>query len=87
MEERHHDRNFGTALALWDWLGGTLYLAEKGDELRYGLGSGAAAEANSLIALYVRPALEAGQALRAGRLAARPFLSRIVTPRSRPRVP
>ena len=30
VEERHHDKNFGTVLSLWDWLGGTLCLAEKG---------------------------------------------------------
>ena len=63
VEERHHDRNFGTALALWDWIGGTLHLAEKGADLRYGLGAGAAEESNSLSALYVRPVLEAGHAL------------------------
>ncbi len=74
VEARHHDRNFGTALALWDWLGGTLCLAEKGDDLRYGLGPDAAANANSLTALYLRPVAEAAGALcsaatRAGRLA------------------
>ena len=81
VEERHHDRNFGTALALWDWLGGTLHLAEKGDDLRYGLGPGAAAGANSLSALYLRPVVESGQvaysaAARAGRLATATFCTR-----------
>ena len=63
VEERHHDRNFGTVLALWDWIGGTLCLAEKGPALRYGLAADTATEANSLTALYVRPVLESGQVL------------------------
>ena len=60
-EERHHDKNFGTVLSLWDWLGSTLHLAEKGEELRYGLTAGETREMNGLAALYLRPALEAGQ--------------------------
>ena len=70
VEERHHDKNFGTVLSLWDWLGGTLYLAEKGEELRYGLSSDPKREMNSLAALYLRPALEAGQSLRNGAVTA-----------------
>ena len=57
VEERHHDKNFGTVLSLWDWLGGTLYLAEKGQELRYGLTGDPAPETNGLAALYLRPVL------------------------------
>ena len=64
VEERHHDKNFGTALSLWDWFGGTLCLAENGETLRYGLTGGAAPETNGLAALYLRPVLEAGQVLR-----------------------
>ena len=88
VAERHHDRNFGTALALWDWLGGTLCLAEKGEELRYGLAGGAETEANGLAALYVRPFAETGQLLhaaaaRAGRLAASAALARAGAPARR----
>ena len=64
VEECHHDKNFGTVLSLWDWLGGTLYLAEKGEELRYGLTAGETKQMNSLGALYLRPVLEAGRILR-----------------------
>ena len=64
VEERHHDKNFGTVLSLWDWLGGTLYLAEKGETLRYGLTRDPAPEINGLAALYLRPALEAGEVVR-----------------------
>lgn len=33
----HHDRNFGTALALWDWMFGTLYLPRREERFRFGL--------------------------------------------------
>ena len=88
VEERHHDRNFGTALALWDWIGGTLCLAETGAELRYGLAADTTTEANSLGALYVRPVLESGRVLRraaarAGRLALRGALKLAAAPSER----
>lgn len=37
IDPRHHDRNFGAALAIWDWLGGTLYLAGKDGPVTYGV--------------------------------------------------
>ena len=70
VEARHHDRNFGTVFSLWDWLGGTLHLAEKGEELRYGLSSGPTRDMNGLATLYLMPALEAGQIVRMGAAAA-----------------
>ena len=33
----HHDRNFGTVLSLWDWLGGSLYVTGEREVLRFGL--------------------------------------------------
>jgi sterol desaturase/sphingolipid hydroxylase (fatty acid hydroxylase superfamily) len=35
--ERHHDRNFGSELALWDLLWGTLYVTRGRERLRFGL--------------------------------------------------
>ena len=66
VDVRHHDKNFGTVLSLWDWLGGTLFLAEKGETLRYGLIAGPPREMNGLAALYLNPVLEAGRVLRDG---------------------
>ena len=34
----HHDRNFATALALWDWIFGTLYIPRREERFRFGLG-------------------------------------------------
>lgn len=33
----HHDRNYGNALALWDWMFGTLYVIRKPESLTFGL--------------------------------------------------
>jgi len=33
----HHDRNFGTALAVWDWLFGTLYLPRPEERFAFGV--------------------------------------------------
>ena len=63
VEERHHDKNFGAILAIWDWFGGSLHLAEKGANLRYGLNEDPGKERNSLYALYMTPILESAQVL------------------------
>lgn len=36
-DPRHHNRNFGTTLALWDWMFGTLYVIRAREELVIGL--------------------------------------------------
>lgn len=36
-DPRHHDRNFGNSLALWDWMFGTLYVIRGREELSFGL--------------------------------------------------
>jgi sterol desaturase/sphingolipid hydroxylase (fatty acid hydroxylase superfamily) len=46
-EVRHHDRNFGTALALWDWVFGTLYIPAREERFRFGLGAPEAAPATA----------------------------------------
>ena len=61
---RHHDRNFGAALAVWDWLGGSLALSEKGARLRFGLAAAPGHDANSLFNLYVGPVRESARAFR-----------------------
>lgn len=37
-DPRHRDRNFGTALAVWDWMFGTLYLPSRDERFRFGAG-------------------------------------------------
>lgn len=50
---RHHDRNFGAVLAVWDWLGGTLHISKAGERLRFGLGR--TGTDHRLRALYLTP--------------------------------
>jgi len=54
IEPRHHDRNFGVALACWDRWFGTHCHSESDQSLRYGLGN-SSANPNSLYSLYVLP--------------------------------
>ena len=58
VDPRHHDRNFGTVLAIWDWMGHSLCLAEHGHEIRYGV-TGAAPEPHGLKTVYLEPFREA----------------------------
>jgi sterol desaturase/sphingolipid hydroxylase (fatty acid hydroxylase superfamily) len=37
VEDRHHDRNFATVFALWDWMFGTLYIPHPQERFRFGL--------------------------------------------------
>lgn len=37
VEERHHDRNFATVFALWDWMFGTLYIPAPRERFHFGL--------------------------------------------------
>ncbi|MGQ0565112.1 MAG: sterol desaturase family protein [Gemmobacter sp.] len=41
VDPRHHNRNYGEVLALWDWMFGTLYLPEPDETIRFGLGDAA----------------------------------------------
>jgi len=84
VDERHHDRNFGTVLSLWDWLGGTLCLAERGEEIRFGLAREAPKDANGLRALYLRPVAEAALVLRGGAGRAGGLARRLARTRARP---
>lgn len=54
IAERHHDKNFGAALAVWDWLFGSLHLSEVGEKLTFGLGP-KEASATNLADIYLRP--------------------------------
>lgn len=37
VEKRHYDQNFGEIFAIWDWMFGTLYIPEKGEQFTFGL--------------------------------------------------
>ncbi len=63
VEDRHHDRNFGAVLAVWDRFGGSLCLATPENRpAGYGIKGGSSAPHN-LTTLYLHPFSEAAQAV------------------------
>ena len=52
IDPRHHDRNFGVVLAVWDWIFGTLVLAGAKQNLRFGI---LGTVRHDLAALYILP--------------------------------
>lgn len=38
-DPKHHDRNFGASLAIWDWIFGSLYVTREREKLSFGLGA------------------------------------------------
>ncbi|MBK18204.1 MAG: sterol desaturase [Rhodospirillaceae bacterium] len=54
----HHDRNFGAALAIWDWLSGTLYISKKEETVSFGLEETPEPNAHDLATLYFAPFAE-----------------------------
>jgi sterol desaturase/sphingolipid hydroxylase (fatty acid hydroxylase superfamily) len=51
---RHHGKNLGFCLSLWDWLFGTLYVPDKREEIEFGIGP-EGADFTTLLDLYFRP--------------------------------
>jgi sterol desaturase/sphingolipid hydroxylase (fatty acid hydroxylase superfamily)/predicted lipoprotein len=58
-DPRHHDRNFGTAFALWDWIGGSLYVTREREVLRFGLPEGEQNHGDSAWGAVVSPVVAA----------------------------
>lgn len=55
----HHDRNFGTVLSLWDWLGGSLYVTSRRETLRFGLPARQRNHGHSVTSLLLHPPVAA----------------------------
>ncbi|MDB4931649.1 MAG: sterol desaturase family protein, partial [Myxococcaceae bacterium] len=65
-DPRHADRNFGTALALWDRLGGTLLVTGRREALTFGLRLGEPGPAHTVGSLLLSPFAAVARRLRAG---------------------
>lgn len=61
VAEEHHDKNFGAALAVWDWLFGSLHLSEREKNLTFGLEGRDADYEADLGTIYFRPFREIGR--------------------------
>lgn len=62
IAEKHFDKNFGAALAIWDWLFGSLHLSEHEEDLTFGLQPHELTSFR-LKELYLRPIAEMYRAL------------------------
>ena len=56
--KQHHDKNFGVALAVWDWLFGSLHHSEKIENLKLGIHIDQKDDTHSLKFLYFEPLRE-----------------------------
>ncbi len=63
IAREHHDKNFGVALAVWDWMFGSLHLSETDKDLTFGL-TGKDKEAARLSHIYFYPILDMGRVIR-----------------------
>lgn len=67
-DEKHHDKNIGGAPTyIFDWIFGTLYLPEKGENIRYGLNDEEYGESNphrTVKDFYLEPIITASNELR-----------------------
>lgn len=61
---RHYDRNFGSELAIWDWMFGSLYVTDQRQEvLTFGLGEQENRKLTTPLQLYISPFVSAAKLL------------------------
>ena len=64
--EKHWGRNCGFALAIWDWMFGTLYVPKEREYFPMGLGDGSEASWHGVKAMYIKPLVGAARLLFGG---------------------
>lgn len=64
LAEEHFDKNFGAALAIWDWLFGSLHVSEPDRELAFGLDASQRSSGDKLTVLYWGPIVDMGRVIR-----------------------
>ncbi len=58
IAKKHHDKNFGAALAIWDWIFGSLHHSEEFDTLKLGIEKNQMDDSHDLKTLYLNPFIE-----------------------------
>ncbi|MEM7242562.1 MAG: sterol desaturase family protein [Pseudomonadota bacterium] len=58
VAEEHYDKNFGAALAVWDWAFGSLHLSEHDSALEFGLDASENSSEADVVHLYFMPIKE-----------------------------
>lgn len=56
--EKHFDKNFGVALAIWDWMFGSLHHSEPEEELTFGLDPSDGHSDKDLTNIYLKPFMD-----------------------------
>ena len=64
VAEEHHNKNFGAALAIWDWIFGSLHHSENTQKLVLGVKDKTKYDLSSLRGLYILPLIESWKALK-----------------------
>jgi len=68
LDPRHHDKNYGLILAIWDWMFGTLYVPSGREALTFGVadrtGTPLPQRHTTLVSAYMVPFEEAAEAAR-----------------------
>ncbi|NRA98700.1 MAG: sterol desaturase family protein [Rhodobacteraceae bacterium] len=68
MDVRHHNKNYGSIFAIWDWMFGTLYVPDGYEELRFGVSDAQGREIEqpytTLKGALVKPFAESYSAMR-----------------------
>ena len=76
VAEEHFDKNYGAALALWDWLFGSLYVSEGQHDMKFGLLASERQSASELSTLYFAPLREIYQRLKRNSVRSVRFVSK-----------
>jgi sterol desaturase/sphingolipid hydroxylase (fatty acid hydroxylase superfamily) len=63
-DRRHFDRNFGSALAIWDWLFGTLYVTRERERLTFGLSAAEKNHRDNVASAVIDPLIASARTLR-----------------------
>ncbi|UUX51091.1 extracellular solute-binding protein [Nisaea acidiphila] len=64
VASEHYDKNFGAVLAIWDWIGGSLYLADRRKPVTFGVCAAESAAPHGLRSLYLVPVFQAARMAR-----------------------
>ncbi|WP_160116589.1 sterol desaturase family protein [Ruegeria sp. AU67] len=80
---KHHDKNYGSMFALWDWMFGTLYIPSEQEKLTFGVSDGAGKPIDqpypSLTAALILPFKESWDAIE-GRIGTSAGMTQTVAP-------
>lgn len=64
VAEEHFDKNFGAALAIWDWLFGSLHMSHPDQDIHFGLDASQRSSGDKLSILYLGPIADMGRVIR-----------------------